>query len=501
MARPITWQDVVAPNQAGVLAAAAQASRQITGAIGGLGDLGMDLRDQAREEATRAAVAAITNAANPMAAAALAPQGWQVDPLAIATAAQKQTDVLGGRDIQRRQGLAADASLASNQYRLEADKLTDQAAAGAQGWLNRLRAGEDVKPVFGNDALGLKEQELFEQGRNAFLDDKRADAALNLQGRQARAAEEALKMTQAQREAQNQMAAYMASPEGTGANATEVRREAERIAKVTGAGAAFAVPLATNIGTDAYRGAVSPEELAQSSPGGITYEKPLLALQAKNSQLNSEFNAFASQFDVATAAATAMATNDYKNMSPGAINANFLKNNPSTGDGLLAIDWDVNDVQQRRDHQAKLASKESEGVARELGIKLPKDFTPLTPAQEANLVELTIGSYAGITGTSDGVGSDTDAAAALRKSYIALNLFGGQAEIDKRKSDAAAAFQKQIDQNNAVGRKVGAAARTRDAIPEEALNVYDLMPDRQAEIAAKREEWSFLEPALRQLSK
>lgn len=119
MARPITWQDVTGPNVGASLNASQAAGDSIRNALGGLANTALGYEDATKRDATGKAVAAVLSSDDPLAAAAAQPQGWQVDPLAVAQAAQTA-------DARQRSNLASDASLDASKVSTELNRATLQ---------------------------------------------------------------------------------------------------------------------------------------------------------------------------------------------------------------------------------------------------------------------------------------------------------------------------------------------------------------------------------------
>lgn len=181
MARPITWQDVAAPNVGAALAASQAAGDSITNALAGLGGVAQGQSDRIKADATKQAVAGILQSNDPLAAAAAQPQDWRVDPLAVAQAAQQT-------DARLRANKASDASLeaskvstASNQAQLDDLLSTRRAEAIAQeSWADTLKHGS---VQFNSKYDGLQGQDAVKAGailqsrlrdyHNAANDDER----------------------------------------------------------------------------------------------------------------------------------------------------------------------------------------------------------------------------------------------------------------------------------------------------------------------------------------
>lgn len=217
MARPITWQDVAAPNQAGNLAAAAAATEQIQRSLSGLGNVATDVRNTIQQDATKQAVANITNSADPAAAVAAAPRGWEVDPLAVAAAGQARTGVLRQEKVQDASLAASAASSAASQVATERERATledikatrDAEEIAQRSWSATSKAGVATLSEADRDRgqASIKAGAILDQRLNMMRDNARADAQLALAKSQA-------KMTQNDRNFQDQFAGFLQSPQG-----------------------------------------------------------------------------------------------------------------------------------------------------------------------------------------------------------------------------------------------------------------------------------------------
>jgi hypothetical protein len=275
-------------------------------------------------------------------------------------------------------------------------------------------------------------------------------------------AQDAYNLTLKQQAAADRMAAWRFSPAGSAATPERVLEQAMMIAQATGTGEAFAVQLKDKFGSDAYRGAASQAQLTSLSPQGMSYQTPIDALLAKNSQQEKEFNRREQQRTAINAAVMALGENSYAGMAPGRINTAIVEKNSDK------VGWfqTEKDIQQQRDRQVELAQKDAASVAKEMNMELPEKFRALTPEQEAQLVELTLQNVA----WSDRYSSDNAAAKSLRRDYIRYNLLGGDKNFAKQAAEDAAAVQKTIQRNNEWIAETEAAARLKDNIPSNAFD-------------------------------
>ena len=145
MARAITWQDVEAPRQAANIEVAMRAGRMLQDSVAGMGNVATGIYDETRKVNTEAAVASIANSADPMAAAAAAPQGWQFDPLAIAGAANARTDQLLDTKVKNSNLLENEAQIANMKSIQEDRESNRQIARMVEPYTALARSGKDYK--------------------------------------------------------------------------------------------------------------------------------------------------------------------------------------------------------------------------------------------------------------------------------------------------------------------------------------------------------------------
>ena len=501
MARPITWQDVAGPAQTpGLLLAANQAGRQVVEAFEGIGDSLRNVGDVTKKANTDAAVAAILNSQNPNAAASAVPKGWQFDPLAISQATNQRIAQLQAQDVAEAQLENARLQTQVAQAGLDDRIAVREGTSLALPYRDVIFAGKkpdiDRADPRWSSAAGQQAIKLIDDWTKEYNDTQFQKDQLALQRTAANAAAEQLRMAKAQDSARNMMAAWRLTPEGSSADAATLQRQARMFAEQAGAGTAFYAPLVAQYGADTARGLASTPELEAKAPDGITYKTAANAIVADSTQIEAEKLSALRQFDVAVEGAKAMAKNNYRDMAPGAIDQAFLDNNKAAGDGMLAPDWETDDVTDRRMNQQRLAKKEAAAYAKEWGLPYSKEATVLTPAQEANLVELTIGNVSVFDKNQD-----SDAAKSLRKQYIAYNLMGGDAGIAQRQASTAAGYDAKIAENAVLLRDVQAAAMKQGKLPTKAVATYGRTPEGQLREKTKEKPWDFVNRSLRDATK
>jgi len=190
MARPITWNDVAAPQFGAPLAASAAAARQVSDALSGLGDTARGYVGAVKEDATRAAVADIMSAADPVAAAAAMGQSWKIDPLAAQQA-------VVAADQRRQTSLANVASLAASKTTTELnraaldDRVANREAADLSAPVideivrtGKLPVLDRTKPEWQTAGGNLAHERVL-KFYGDYMDDKRATENLYWQRKQA----------------------------------------------------------------------------------------------------------------------------------------------------------------------------------------------------------------------------------------------------------------------------------------------------------------------------
>ena len=435
MARPITWQDVAAPNFSGSLAASQAAGNQITQALSGLGDLATGIRDQARADATGQAIAGILASNDPNAAAAAVQQGWDIDPLAVAGAART-------RDSQLRSDLAADASLAAsrtttalNQANLD-DRTAEREATSLSspmideilktGKLPSINLNQDQwKSAAGNRAY---KQVLDFWGQ--FQDDK------------LRAQETHLR-TKALRDRENQEAYlgaardYGASADGQLADPATRDRYLSKLAKQFDVSSIFVDQASQVAERGSQANAATQEELDTTAPGstGVSFRDVNSNLVRRQNDLERQKAAKLSEFDRAVRGQELM--------------QGTVFNGPSEslpGELAKRTGWDLDDAQDRIN-------------------RIRSEYPNITDAQAADIALATQDRW------FDRGAARSPEAVARAGAYAEFNKLGGVAGLNRELNKAAAPFDKELSRLPVLGRQVTGAARSGAPIPAEAQRI------------------------------
>lgn len=145
MARPITWQNVNAPQGALSIEALLRSGRQAGEGFSQMGDVFRTARDEMQQAATGAAVAQIANSTDPLAAAAQAPDTWQFDPLAISQAANAREGQLFNRKVGESNLRQNELAIKDTESRLEDRESQRLIAEEVLKYEPLARAGKEFK--------------------------------------------------------------------------------------------------------------------------------------------------------------------------------------------------------------------------------------------------------------------------------------------------------------------------------------------------------------------
>lgn len=489
MARPITWQDVAAPRGLAVAVEAfGRGGDRLAQAVGNMGQLAVDYRNDKIKAATDAAVAGIANSADPTAAAAALPKDWTIDPLQVAVAANARSGQLLDTKVKE-SNLEENEAQISNMKSIQEDRESARLlATKVQQYEPLARAGKefelDKEDPFWQTAAGFEGLQYLNGLRDTAFNQEQERKRTAAAQVQARAAQEQLNMARAEREARNLMANWMQTDEGAASTPAEQQRKGREFGQYTGAGEAFGTTLPGQF--QGARGLATDTEMKRRDPNGVTYEAATNALLEDSARAAGEKAVALRDLEQAAAGARAMGQNTYKNYSGEAINQAVLKNNKdmAEGKGWFTLSKDSEDVQDARDEQRNLAKAEAASVAREDNLPVPNDkFIPLLPEQEANLAELVLNGNSG-------------AAAELRRQYIAYNLVGGEPGLEVITKQRSAPYDTKISRNEREIRRVEGAAIGYKPVPTGAVDAYKRTPDGQLWDKTRNKPWDFVDRSL-----
>lgn len=447
MARPITWTDVAAPNFGSSLAASQAAGESITQALANVGKLGMDVRNAAREDATRQAAAAIMASNDPMAAAAAAPQGWDIDAFALQKAAQE-------RDQTLRSNLAQDAALqasktttAVNQATLDDRVAEREASTMSSPMIDQiLKTGKlpsiDLNQDNWKTAAGNRAYKQVLDFWGQYQDDKVRAKEMHLRLKSARDKENQDLFLGAARD-------YGASAEGQMADPATRDRYLTGLAKKMGVSSVFVDQGAQVAERGSQANTATEAELDQVAPGGTgtSFRDVNSNLVRRQNDLEKQKAAKLSEFDRAVRGQELM--------------QGTVFNGPSEGlPGELAkrTGWDLDDAQDRIN-------------------RIRSEYPNITDAQAADIALATQDRW------FDRGAARSPEAVARAGAYAEFNRLGGVAGLNRELSKAAAPFDKELARLPVLARQVTGAARTGSAVPADAQRVVSEFARADAEQA------------------
>jgi hypothetical protein len=467
MARPITWQDVAAPNLAGSLAASQAAGNQITQALSNVGDLGMDIRNQSRADATGRAIAGILASNDPNAVAAGVQPNWDIDPLALAQAART-------RDSQLRSDVAADASLAAsrtttalNQANLDDRTAEREATTLSSPMIDQiLKTGKlpsiDLNQDNWKSAAGNRAYKQVLDFWGQFQDDK------------LRAQETHLR-TKALRDKENQDAFlgaardYGASADGQLADPATRDRYLSKLAKNFGVSSIFVDQASQVAERGSQANTATQEEFDQTAPGstGVTFRDVNSNLVRRQNDLERQKAAKLSEFDRAVRGQELM--------------QGTVFNGPSEGlPGELAsrTGWDLDEAQDRIN-------------------RIRSEYPNITDAQAADIALATQDRW------FDRSAARSPEAVSRAGAYAEFNKLGGIPGLNRELTKAAAPFDKELSRLPVLSRQVTGAARSGAPIPAEAQRIVSEFSraDRQEERKVQEAQKKILQEAQEQAAK
>ena len=400
MARPITWQDVAAPR--GLSAAIEMYGRggdRLAQAVGGMGEIVEDFRNDKIKTATDAAVAGIANSEDPTAVASALPKDWTIDPLQVAVAANARKEQLGQIKVR-------ESTLATNELERKATQaeLDDKAARqqgalfaqeGLQSMLQTGKMPEMPKdhPLAGT-AAGIYAQEVWREEYNNLrsyqLDKERLGVERANAARLAR-------MEQQERNKQ----AYIAD-----LNAAALKPE--NFNMEPGARAKLSLELAQKHGVghlamdgDAHFGNAikanmpTRQQLDARDKQGYNYLDVITGFQTEKTNIEADKNVRIAGFKTAQEVALQSANSEYKGLTEEQMYQKFLSKHPEVTKGSwIGTNWEAKDVGQRAD----IIQKE----ARDRGFEIERH-------DAVEMVASTIGAFT--TGDRDRriIGDETSA--------------------------------------------------------------------------------------------
>jgi hypothetical protein len=463
MARPITWQNVNSPQGALSIEALLRSGRQAGEGFETMGNVFKTARDEMQQAATGAAVAQIANAQDPTAVAAAAPQTWQFDPLAIASAANARKEQLGEEEV-RQSNLATDLlqrQATQSELKDREDKRLG-ALAASKGFEYIDKTGKIPEfaaddPLAGTQA-GIYAQEAwreYQKEKKSFDLDKER---LGLE--RARAAREARmeKQSKAEQGYLAELNDLALKPENFNMEPGARAKLNMEVAKKWGVGHLalkgdehFSNAIKSNLPT--------AEQLDTIDDNGYRRSDVISGFTAAKADIDARKNIDLAQFDVAKQVALQSAASPYKGLTEEQQAQKFLETHQKElNEGWWGSKWEAKDVNQRADAIQRLARKEGLEIARHDAVEM---------------VAATIGNAT----FADGEWSvKNDQVDSLIKRYGEFAKYGSvenlQLTISQREAAAAAEAAKVDRAINAVMR----SAVTGEAVDKEIAKQYESTP-------------------------
>jgi len=461
MARAITWQDVEAPRQAANIEMAMRAGRMLQDAVSGIGDTAVGIADDTRKLNTEAAVASIANSADPTAAAAAVPQGWQFDPLAIAGAANARTDQLKKNELQDLSIKNTNLQMQQTQAQLDDRVASREAEDIALGYRDAALGGKPVNidredPRWRTAAGKLALDRIDGWTRDA-ADMKYKQDSLSLQ----RAAAARAARDDAERRrldaALGQVVEYSSSPDGAAAVTEERDRKVAEIFKRNGVGLQH-----LDLGQKAYDLGFSGNKATQGElervdpttglSGKKLLDQQILEVQAAERGLNQ----WKAENSALLRVGQLDATNPYEKLDDVTAASKVLEAIPDVKEGW-GPNWGTEDVIQRVDAIQRVAKNNK---------------TPITRAQAFMLVPKTKGQI-GLGDTFNLVDSS------IKKDiedFHDLVKAGGWEQVAADAKSQEALFDIKKQQAARVGATINAAVRGEKPLPNALVSGYKSSP-------------------------
>jgi hypothetical protein len=458
MARPITWQDVAAPNTSSAVGASLAAGQQISQALAGLGGVATGVRDTIREDATRNAVAGIMNSADPAAAATAAPQGWQVDPLAVANAANQR-----GQQLQQARQVdasinasnasveASRASTATNQAALEDRTAEREASTMASPMIDNILKTGKLPSINLNDdqwktAAGNRAYKQVLDFWGEFQDDRRQAEALYLQRK-------AIVDNTAKEDFLGWARDFGASPEGQLLDPAEMDRRLTAEAKRRGVSSVHVAPGSQMFEQGAQANKPTGAELSTRAPNSdSTYGQVSGILSAARTDLEAQKAAEVSKFDRAVRGQELAAGTVFTGPSQG-IPAQLA----------TAASMDLDDAQDRIN-------------------RIRAEYPKITDAQAADIALATQDSW------TDRGAAKSGQARSMAEAFAEFNKIGGNEGLAREMSGVSARFDKQLSKIPVLERQLAGAARTGAPVPDAANEIVKNFRDASNRAAAAQAE-------------
>lgn len=466
MARPITWQDVVAPNQAGNLAAAAAASDQVSRSLTGLGGVATDIRSQIQQESTKAAVANILQSQDPAAAAAAVGDGFEFDPLAVANAANQRTTQLQQSRAADQSIRASESTVASQEAQRRDIEDRRLGAELAQPFLNLIQSGQ-YKGVpdgtfDGRGQGGIYAQEAIQRALQSQQEFSLRQRTANQQEREYlenKAAEDFLGFARE----------FGASAQGQLLDPAELDRRLTAEAKRRGVSPTLVDQATEFFNRGSAANTPTQAEFTSTAPGadGLTYQDAQGEISRRRSQIQAQ-----------RSAELAKPLNPDDEYSPSLLQLNEIATrSPAFQDGPLAFVASELAAKSRDQGGADM----DQGEARKRIAKIQATFPHLTTAQAAEIA-LDTQDRRVVLGFNPG---NSPEARAKAKLFQQLDKLGGVEGVQRKMKEATARFDAAEAQLPALERQLSGAARTGTDLPHGVQTIIGEFQKAEADAAAR----------------
>ena len=471
MARPITWQDVAAPR--GLSAAIEVYGRggdRLAQAVGGMGEIVEDFRNDKIKTATDAAVATIATSTDPTAAASAVPKDWTIDPLAVAVAAN-------ARGTQLQQARAVDQNILASQAQVrqsESAVLTQE--ANRKDIEDKRRGAELAQPfldqILSGKYKGVGPEAFKDQGQGGVYAQEAIQNALKEQRDYSLRANESNLRMKALREqdAPNNYLGWArefgASAEGQLLDAKELDRRLVAEAKRRGLPATFADSASTSFGKGLAANGATDAELDTRVPGANkTYRDGVRTLTAIQSDVEAQkAAALAAPYDPKNPDKPDSNRPSLLQLQELATRAPAFQEGPLTfvANELAAKAQDM-DASEARDRIAAIRA----------------EHPHLTVSQAADLALQSEDRWFDFTAA----GSPEVKAGALM--YKEVDRLGGKAGVDRIASERTAKFDRVLGELPTAARQLSGAARTGTGLPTKILEWDSQLAKTRAQVAAE----------------
>lgn len=471
MARPITWTDVAYRGNAAAIEMFGRAADRVAGAIKGVGDVAVDMNEQAVAANTDAAIASILNSADPKAAAAAVPKTWQFDPLQISKATNAREDQLQTKRLQEETILTNQAAREMQQAQLQ--DLRDKRDAEAiiqRNWEASAKAG---RVVLSEEDANMGQASLYAGKELAarlgdLRDDQRADKELSLRAREANARMKALERDITATEYLGWAREFGATPEAQMMEPEKLDARLVAEAKRRGLPATYADQAAGSFGKGVVANPAADSDLDARIPGSSkTYRDGLRTLSAIKTDAEAQ-----------RAAVLAMPYDEKNPDKPDPNRPSLIQLQEIATRGPGFKDGPIGFVAAELAKEAGFDTEE----AKERISAIKSEYRHLTYAQAADLAFQSKDRW-NVFGDFNVTKSDEVKAGAMI--YREIDRLGGKEGVDRAAAARTAQFDRTLAELPTAARQLSGSARARAALPEKVLEWDKSLSQARAKRAAE----------------